>query len=142
MGLEYSAEQKITNNRDEKEKQKKKNDLQRKIRELESKKTLLDSQIDKLRREKQQLESVEGLWNSLRAEGLTNTDLIKINIFEGMLAERTVRSFDGAVTTMGSNIMSVDRVNTNISTQIKILENQISSINKQISNLKSRIRQL
>lgn len=116
--------------------------IQAQIQQWESKLSKVNSQLSGLTAEQSNLNTYLGDWNTQKtiySENEILSDVVIVNVFEGVCADRIKEEFSSCITEMNQTCSGVSGLKGNVGMQITRLNQYVSVINTKLASLRSEL---
>lgn len=131
--------------REERERARKRAEIQAKINEWNNKLNNVNSQISSLNTQQSNLNTYLADWdtqkNTYNGSDILS-DVVIVNVFEGVCADDIKADFSDCITQMDTTYSDVSGLNGNVSLQISRLNEYVTFINGKIAALKSELNSI
>ena len=119
--------------------------IQSQIQQWDAKLSRVNSQLSGLMAEQSDLNTYLGDWDiqkSIYSGNEILSDVVIINIFEGVCADSIKADFSSGITEMDQTCSGVSGLNGNVSAQIARLNQYISVINTKLTSLRNELNSI
>lgn len=116
--------------------------IQYQIQQWNTKLSRANSQLSGLTAEQSNLNTYLGDWDTQKSIYSGNeilSDVVIVNIFEGVCADRVKNDFSSSITEMDQTYSGVSGLNGNVSAQIARLNQYVSIINMKLTSLRNEL---